>query len=41
MSCLFSVANDLIAQAEWVIPGYGLASGVLGWHRTSYGVFLC
>lgn len=41
MSCLVSVVNDLVAQAEWVIPGYSLASGVLEWHRTSYGVFLC
>lgn len=40
MSCLFCVANDLIPQVEWVIPGYDLASGLLGWHRTWYGVFI-
>lgn len=40
MSCLFCVANDLIPQAEWVIPGYDLVSGLLGWHRTWYGVFI-
>lgn len=39
--CLFCVANDLIPQAERVIPGYDLASGLLGWHRTWYGVFIC